>query len=131
MSAQLLPSPTARAAVIHPRPYQKEAIAASEEAMARGVNRQLLALPTGTGKTVVFSQVIARRPGRALVIAHRDELICQAVSKVEAVAPDLRVGVVKADEDDFDAEVVIASVQTLSRPKRRERLGRFDTIIVD
>ena len=60
------------------RPYQLEALDAIAEAEARGVRSQLVALPTGTGKTIVFSELIRRRPGRALVLAHRDELISQA-----------------------------------------------------
>ena len=41
------------------RPYQREAIAAVESAMARGVQRPLLVLPTGCGKTLVFASLIA------------------------------------------------------------------------
>ena len=37
-----------------PRPYQHEAVAALLAAAARGVQRPLLVLPTGTGKTVVY-----------------------------------------------------------------------------
>ena len=132
MTIAPLPSPTALVSTVHPRPYQEDAVAAIQTAFERGVRRQLVALPTGTGKTVVFAEVIRRRSGRALVMAHRDELIRQAVSKIEAVAPGLQVGVVKADEDDVEADVVVASVQTLQRTHRRERLGRvFQTIIVD
>jgi len=40
-----------------PRPYQDEAVAALLAAAARGVQRPLLVLPTGTGKTIVFGQV--------------------------------------------------------------------------
>lgn len=114
------------------RPYQQEAIARIEEAFVAGIHRQLVSLPTGTGKTVVFAEVIRRRRGRALVIAHRDELIRQAVDKLHAVAPELAVGVVKAGEDETDAEVVVASIQTLQREARRNRLGDgFTTIVVD
>jgi len=114
------------------RPYQEDAVARIEEAFENGVHRQLLSLPTGTGKTVVFAELIRRRQGRALVIAHRDELIRQAVAKLQAVDPHLSVGVVKADEDEVDAQVVVASIQTLQRGIRRERLGQgFTTIVVD
>ncbi|MHB1525033.1 MAG: DEAD/DEAH box helicase [Candidatus Dormibacteria bacterium] len=134
MIASPLPSPTAVAVgpSIHLRPYQQEAVASIEKAFADGVRRQLVSLPTGTGKTVVFAEVIRRRQGRALVIAHRDELIRQAVDKLHAVAPGLAVGVVKAGEDETDAQVVVASIQTLQREARRTRLGGgFTTIVVD
>lgn len=134
MSPLPLPSPAKAVAgpSLHLRPYQQEAIARIEEAFVDGTHRQLVSLPTGTGKTVVFAEVIRRRRGRALVIAHRDELIRQAVDKLNAVAPELTVGVVKAGEDEADAEVVVASIQTLQREARRNRLGDgFTTIVVD
>jgi len=114
------------------RPYQEETLAAIEAAENRGVRRQLVNLPTGTGKTVVFAELIRRRPGRALVLAHRDELNCQAVAKLTGSAPGLSVGVVKAERDEVGAEVVVASVQTLARRHRLERLvPNFTTVVVD
>ena len=44
-----------------PRPYQYEAVAALLAATARGVQRPLLVLPTGTGKTIVFALLVQRR----------------------------------------------------------------------
>jgi superfamily II DNA or RNA helicase len=41
------------------------------------------------------------------------------------------IGIVKARQDDYAAPVVVASVQTLARPGRAERLGKFTTVIVD
>lgn len=104
------------------RDYQSEAVEAVENAAERGVRRPLVALPTGTGKTVVFSELIRRRGGRAIVIAHREELIEQACQKLLMVSPGLEVGVVKAEQDNYAAPVVVASIQTLSRPSRMERL---------
>jgi ATP-dependent helicase IRC3 len=109
------------------RDYQIEAVEAVQAAAERGVRRPLVALPTGTGKTVVFSELIRRRGGRALVIAHRDELITQACDKLRMVDADLRVGVVQGERDEHDAAVVVASIQTLSRERRMARLlGRGD-----
>jgi len=51
-----------------PRPYQYEAVAALLAATARGVQRPLLVLPTGTGKTIVFALLVQRRRGRALAV---------------------------------------------------------------
>jgi ATP-dependent helicase IRC3 len=85
------------------RPYQEEAIEAVEEANEVAVEegndppRLLVALPTGTGKTVIFGHLLARRAGRSLVLAHRDELIQQAVDKLLMVNPDFEVGIVKAE----------------------------------
>jgi superfamily II DNA or RNA helicase len=116
------------------RPYQEQAITAIEDALERGIQRPLIVLPTGTGKTVVFAALIARRGGSALVLAHRDELLRQAADKL--IVADrtigLGVGFVQADRDDTHAPVVVASVQTLARQARLERLPRqFDTVVVD
>jgi ATP-dependent helicase IRC3 len=114
------------------RPYQEEAITAVNESYEDGITRPLISLPTGTGKTIVFGHLLARRAGPALVLAHRDELIRQAVDKLLLVNPDFQVGVVKAEENDLSAPVVVASVQTLARPNRlAQLLGGFRTVVVD
>ena len=114
------------------RPYQTESLAAIDEAVARGITRPLLALPTGTGKTVVFAHLVARRPGRTLILVHREELVWQAYDKLTQIAPDVRVGIVKAERDETDASCVIASVQTVSRKRRLEHFpAEFATVIVD
>ena len=115
-----------------PRPYQYEAVAALLAATARGVQRPLLVLPTGTGKTIVFALLVQRRRGRSLILAHRDELIQQAVDKLRLVDPTLALGVVQATRDEHTAPTVVASVQTLSRRTRLARLvPDFQTIVID
>ncbi len=124
------------------RPYQREAIDAIDQRELLGVTRQLVVLPTGGGKTLVAAHLIAERQqraastgrgsGRALFLAHRDELIQQAVDKFRQVAPGLEVGVVKAERDEVGADVVVASVQTLARPSRLARLEpNFDLVVAD
>src|SRR5690242_15121211 len=104
------------------RPYQEAALKAIEAAVQRGVRRPLLQLPTGTGKTIIFAEQIRAHGGRALVLAHRDELIGQAVDKLRMVDPSLEVGIVKASKDDYSKQVTVASIQTLSRETRLVRL---------
>ena len=116
------------------RPYQQEAIAAVQEGLARGVKRPLITLPTGCGKTIIVAALIAERGGSALVLAHRDELLRQAAEKIAQADPTLGLGVgfVQAERDDTGAPVVAASVQTLARRARLDRLPRhFDTVVVD
>ena len=114
------------------RPYQAEAISAIEDAERRGVRRPLLGLPTGTGKTVIFAALIRRRGGSALVLAHRDELLVQATDKIRQVDPAARLGLVKAEANEVEAPVVVASMQTLARESRLVRLPRrFETVVVD
>jgi superfamily II DNA or RNA helicase len=114
------------------RPYQEEALTAIDKAELRGISRPLVALPTGTGKTILFGHLLNGREGRGLVLAHRDELIGQAVGKLRQIAPGLEVGIVKAERDETSADVVVASIQTLARPSRLARLeADFRTIVVD
>jgi superfamily II DNA or RNA helicase len=126
------PTSLSQALRLTPRPYQYEAVAALLAATARGVQRPLLVLPTGTGKTIVFALLVQRRGGRSLILAHRDELIQQAVDKLRLVDPTLPLGVVQATHDEHTAPTVVASVQTLSRRTRLARLvPDFQTIVID
>jgi ATP-dependent helicase IRC3 len=104
------------------RDYQLEGLKAIDQDVADGVRRALVVWPTGAGKTVLFSHVIKSRGGRALVLVHRDELVQQTLAKLGMIAPELSLGVVKAERNEMDADVIVASVQTLSRPKRLEQL---------
>src|SRR5256885_5397499 len=93
------PPSLSQALRLTPRPYQYEAVAALLGATARGVHRPLLVLPTGTGKTIVFALLVQRRRGRALILAHRDELIQQAVEKPRLGDPTLALRRVPAAPD--------------------------------
>jgi superfamily II DNA or RNA helicase len=118
--------------MIELRPYQRECIESIESAEKNGTHRQLVALPTGTGKTIIFTTVAKKRNGRTLILAHRDELIQQAVDKLEMVWDDANVGVVKAERNEIDKQVVVGSVQTVSRENRLEQLPTdFDFIVTD
>src|SRR5437899_7451925 len=126
------PTSLTQALRLTPRPYQYEAVAALLAATARGVQRPLLVLPTGTGKTIVFALLVQRRGGRSLILAHRDELIQQAVDKLRLVDPTLSLGIVQAAHDEHTAPTVVASVQTLSRRTRLTRVvPDFHTIVID
>lgn len=127
------PTVAATAPVLALRPYQHEALAAIRAAYAAGVRRPLVVLPTGAGKTVVFAHLIRDLPGRALVLAHRDELIGQAADKLGQVDPTAIIGRVQAEWDEWRAPTVIASVQSLAQPGRLSRYqrGHFSTIVVD
>jgi superfamily II DNA or RNA helicase len=120
------------------RPYQRAAIDACFAAWEyQDQQRIAVQLPTGAGKTVIFARLIReartrRGFGTALVLAHRDHLVQQAVNKFRADDPELRVGVVKAGRNEVhDVDVIVASVQTLSRAKRLAQLPPVDLVVVD
>lgn len=105
------------------RPYQREAIDAVIDARRRGTKRMVVCLPTGAGKTVIFSHLadLARR--QVLVLAHREELLAQARDKIERAMTD-RSKVVAieqgAERAPAEAKVVVCSIRSL----REERLAR-------
>src|ERR1700748_1199316 len=65
------------------RPYQREAIDAVLAARRAGTRRMVVCLPTGAGKTVIFSHLARLARRQVLVLAHREELLGQAKEKLE------------------------------------------------
>ena len=132
------PAETAvRPAPIALRPYQNEAKAAVLGQWEQGVQRTLLVLPTGCGKTIVFAKIsedCVKRGERVLILAHRGELLEQAADKIHK-ACNLNCAVEKAEETSLGSfwRITVGSVQTLMRESRLARFlpDYFDTIIID
>lgn len=117
---------------VEARPYQDECLKAIENAELHGCRRVAVQLPTGSGKTFLFSRYAQMRNNRTIIIAHRDELIEQAVDKIKAVWPDVDVGVVKAERNELDHQVIVASQQTICNANRLRQLPNdVDLIITD
>lgn len=119
------------------RAYQTEAIRAIQSDWASGFKRTLLVLPTGTGKTIVFSKLVedeVRHGSRCLILAHRGELLDQAADKLYK-STGLRCAMEKAEESSLDSwyRVTVGSVQSLMREKRLNQFAPdyFDAIVVD
>lgn len=119
------------------RPYQTEALEAVLSSEAKGINKQLIVLPTGAGKTVIFSHlpIIRKESTPMLVIAHRAELLHQAKNKIQQMNPDLIVEIEQAENIAGKVDVVVASVPTMGRANsdRIEKFSKdyFKTIIID
>jgi superfamily II DNA or RNA helicase len=115
------------------RDYQEEAVQTVIDEARQGVRRQLVVLPTGAGKTIVAAALSVKASGRVLMLVHRDELVQQSVEKFGYIWPEQSIGVVKAERDEHDRRVVVASVQTLQHKRRRDRLDKdeFSLVIVD
>ncbi len=125
------------AAGMEMRPYQSQARAAVHSEWEAGRRRTLLVLPTGTGKTVVFSKLAedqVRAGDRVLILAHRGELLEQAADKLKK-ATGLAASVEKAEQSSLAGweRVTVGSVQTLMREKRLANFSpeHFGTIIID
>lgn len=126
-----------------PRPWQKEALAALDRLRTAGYQRALIAVATGMGKTWLAAfdarqvgTALNRRP-RVLVIAHRAHILAQAeaaISRVlDAAFSDGITAWYIGSRSDLAGDLVIASVQKLSRPEGLERIAQeeFDYVIVD
>lgn len=120
---------------LKPRPYQSEALAAVTGEWRKGIRTTAVVLPTGLGKTVIFSHLskdeVENQGGKVLILVHRDELAKQAAAKVAAVAPGISVGIVKAEQNDTHADVIVGSVQTLRNVNRLAQITGVTKIIVD
>ena len=93
------------------------------------------------GKTIVFSNLAARevrRGGRVLILAHRGELLDQAIDKLYK-ATGIRAGLEKAEQtsdvtlDEMPYTVVVGSVQSMKSERRLARFkpNEFSLIVID
>jgi ATP-dependent helicase IRC3 len=111
---------------LHPpsnlRPYQRAAIEAVLVARRAGRRRLLVHLPTGAGKTVIFSHLAKLARRQVLVLAHREELLTQAREKLVraldgGAVVEIERGALRASAE---AKVLVCSIRSL----HEERLAR-------
>lgn len=120
------------------RYYQRDGVSAALNHFSAGVVSTMLEMATGTGKTICFGSMCQFIPGRVLILAHRDELITQALDKVGQMVPHAKLereqGTEwKATVGRGGGRIVIASKDTLCKPSRLHRFPReeFDLVVVD
>lgn len=111
------------------REYQHRAQETVLNELKKNVKRQMLVMATGLGKTYVAVQICLHFE-RVLFVAHREELIDQAVENLEMFYP-LQVGIVKGPRFEGDRRVVVASVQTITNRLDKFRKDEFDIIVLD
>lgn len=113
------------------RPYQQTAIDQLRACYSAGKRAPLFVLPTGGGKTVVFSHIAQQAVARGnsvCILVHRQELLMQSSRSLTSMG--VAHGLIAPGHNQTNHKVQIASVQTLGR-----RLGKraypFDLLIVD
>src|SRR5438093_1596146 len=109
------------------RPYQTdcvERVISAYQKQPQG-GKTLIVLPTGGGKTIVFTEIARRLGLPTLIIAHRQELLQQAAEKFRLVDPTAIIGQVGAGRHEWGAPITVASIQTISRPDHLQALKRF------
>lgn len=117
--------------MIELRGYQLDAIEQIRTQLRIGKRKVLVVAPTGSGKTVMFARLLARaaeKGSRALVLAHRRELIQQTSEKLHRFGA--RHGVIQAGfPRQLEHAIQVASVQTLVR--NLGMLGQVDIVVID
>lgn len=113
------------------RPYQADAVSNLRASYASGKRAPLFVLPTGGGKTFVFtyvSQKTVERNKSVCILVHRQELLMQASRSLR----DMGVphGLISPRFARNNEPVQIASVQTLIRRLKRYP-EQFDLIVID
>lgn len=128
----------ARTAAVEPPPeapephgVQLEALAALDATRRAGHQAGLVVLATGLGKTWL-SAFDSRAFNRVLFVAHREEILAQAMSTYRQIRPGARFGQYSGTAKQ-DGDIVFASIQTLGRSEhlRRFDADEFDYIVVD
>jgi superfamily II DNA or RNA helicase/HKD family nuclease/diadenosine tetraphosphate (Ap4A) HIT family hydrolase len=117
-----------------PHPVQVEALAALEETRFAGNTAGLVVLATGLGKTWLSAFDSSREEyRRVLFIAHREEILTQAMRTFRTIRPQATLGFYNGSEKTPDADVLFASIQTLGRAEHLHRFDprHFDYVIVD
>jgi type I restriction enzyme R subunit len=133
-----------------PRYYQVNAVNAAIEAIAKGRNRILLVMATGTGKTYTAFQIIWRlwkagRKKRILFLADRNVLVDQTmvndfrpfgaamaklstdaktIEREDGEATDLTTAIDRKRRIDTAYEVYLGLYQAITGPEERQKLFR-------
>lgn len=110
------------------RPYQASLLSDARDVL-RSHRSVLIQAPTGAGKTVIASAIVAgasRRGKRCIFAVHRRELVDQSMRTLTSLGLD--VGVIAAGwPERRGANVYVASIQTLAR----RRAEHCDLLVVD
>lgn len=140
-------NPLRAASAVYPdgrrmRYYQEQAVRSGLEQLMLGHHRALLAMATGTGKTLIAANLISklRESGSAekvLILVDRTSLLSQAYNEL-AIFGDARGVVVGSEELPLQRDIHFATYQTLftatatgHRIFERYEPDYFDVVIVD
>ncbi|MCL7466756.1 DUF3427 domain-containing protein [Phaeovulum sp. NW3] len=130
--AQRIVSDEPLTAAPEPHEVQRAALAALADTRRAGRRAGLVVLATGLGKTwlAAFDSKPFRR---VLFVAHREEILNQAMASFRRIRPEARFGRFDGNDKDEGAEILFASIQTIGRAGHLRRFApdAFDYIVVD
>ncbi len=117
------------------RPYQKESVESIFEEWKEHKST-LIVQATGTGKTIVFAEVVKRLNTlnkKILILAHRAELLEQTQNKLTLFGIDSVLEKAENHADIGNDNIIVASIQSISKDNRLINYPHdyFDVIIID
>ncbi|KAF5001765.1 hypothetical protein FDECE_10847 [Fusarium decemcellulare] len=122
------------------RDYQEECIQSVLKSLKTGHKRVGISLATGSGKTVIFTQLIDKIPPvtkgaqQTLILAHRRELVEQAAHHCQRAYPDKKIEIEMGNvHATGTADITIASVRSITSQDRLQKFdpSRFKLVLVD
>jgi superfamily II DNA or RNA helicase/HKD family nuclease/diadenosine tetraphosphate (Ap4A) HIT family hydrolase len=134
VSEAVVPAADAPPPPPQPHAVQQEALLALEKTRAEGNQAGLVVLATGLGKTWLAAFDTGREEYRkVLFVAHRDEILTQALETFRRIRPHASLGRYTGAEKAPDADVLFASVQTLGKLShlRQFTADAFDYVVID
>lgn len=117
-----------------PREHQVTALAALKQAREERVQKGLVVLATGMGKTYLAAfdaaQIDAKK---VLFVAHREEILLQAEASFLKIHPSKKVGRYSGRQKDEEYDFLFASIQTIGQSSHLAKfpVTAFDYIVVD
>lgn len=125
---------TKRPHVTEPTDAQIEALYELKKSREKGWDKGLVVAATGIGKTFLAA-FDSREYRKILFLAHREEILTQAMQTFQKVRPDLKSGVFNGSQKDRSFDVLFASVQTLGKTQYLNSeyfaVDAFEYIVVD
>jgi superfamily II DNA or RNA helicase len=120
---------------VEPTQLQIEVLAALAQSRADGSRRGLVALPTGTGKTILSALDSKRMGGKILFVVHNNEILRQAEAAYKRVRPDCTTGFINSEylKASYDEDMVFANIASLRNPSIYQRFAKdyFDYVVLD
>lgn len=93
----------------------------------------IIVAPSGSGKTIIGLEIIARRKLPALILVHRQQLLDQWIDRIETFLgiPKTQIGQYTGRKKKEGRLVTMAMMQTLNRMNLADLKNSFGTIITD
>ena len=109
--------------------YQEQCV---KNVIACSSPRQLISMPTGTGKTITFLAISRNLPGNTLILVHRKELLEQTYEKALKMGyKKEQISLIRANSHDPIRKLNLAMVQSIGKNLSKYPSEIIDSIIVD